>query len=515
MPRIPTYQQQTSASVGVPGGRRANINDFYSGDGGAAGQQIAQAGEQLYDIAQRQEVSDVHAKLAKARGEWTVALQKRASEAQPGDMGFADKFNEDFGNYLAEFESGIHTQAGRDAFKRGSADLSTQFTVKASEFQAASAGQKARQDYGVALDANRNTLLGDPTQFDAVLKSSLDALNDPAGPYARMPAQARSELAAQTRQALALSGVQGVINMQPELALKQLNSGRWDEYLDADKKSALINNAETGVRAKEVEKERLQAQHDRELKKAQQATSDGFVAKLYGDNPTLTTNEVIKSNLPPEQKKQWISDIEQRAKTGPLKTDSALMIQLWDRSHLPAGDPNRLTEDEINTYFGRGLTAENVRVLRAEVQGRRTAEGEIEAELKKAATDAAKTALTGTNPLMGLRDPKGDENYQKFLSMFLPEYQKQRQAGKTSVELLDPNSKEYLPGRMIAQFKRPASVFITDLINENGASDAAADKPATPAKEYKTADEVVADVKSGKLTRAQGADILRKKGWAN
>jgi hypothetical protein len=466
-------------------------------------------------VAQRQEVSDVHAKLAKARADWTVSLQERARTAEPGDMSFADKFNEDFGAYLSEFGNGVKTEAGRRAFKAGAADLSAQFTVKASEFQAASAGQKARQDYGVLVDANRNTLISDPSQFDSILKSTTDALNDPNGPYARMPAQARSELAVSTRQAMALSAVQGTVDLTPELALKQLKTGRWDEYLDADKKNSLINNAEIGIRAREVEAERLAAQKERELRKAQQATGDGFVARLYGDTPDLTPRDVIRSNLTWEQKKQWIGDIEQRAKEQPMKTDSALMVKLWDRIHLPDGDPNKLVnEDDLNGFYGRGLKAEDIRSLRTEMQGRRTEAGQIEGDLKKNVMTIAKSALTRTNDLTGIRDPRGDEQMQRFMSLFLPEYQKQRQAGKSAVELLSPDSKDYM-GKLIEPFKRPLDVITRDLIESNKVGEITPDKPAAPAKEYTSAADVTADFKAGKLTRAQAADILKKKGWAN
>jgi hypothetical protein len=46
----------------------------------AGGQALSKYADAVYEAQERQEVSDVHAKLAKARADWTVALQERANQ---------------------------------------------------------------------------------------------------------------------------------------------------------------------------------------------------------------------------------------------------------------------------------------------------------------------------------------------------------------------------------------------------------------------------------------------------
>jgi hypothetical protein len=65
-----------------------------------------------------------------------------------------------------------------------------------------------------------------------------------------------------------------------------------------------------------------------------------------------------------------------------------------------------------------------------------------------------------------MRDPKGDEQLQRFMSWFLPQYQQQRQSGKTAVQLLNPDSPDYL-GKGLQQFTRPRAQMMKDIVDSN------------------------------------------------
>lgn len=264
MPRIREYTQQTSASsAGVPPTRRAEAADF-GGDMGFAqlGTAVRGVADAVADAETRQEVSTVAARLAQARAENSLALAERA-QADDGDPEFSQKFTGEVAGRLSQIENGLklQTRAGQDAWARGSAQLSAHLLERAGIHQIAAAGAKAKKDYLVTLDANRNTLLNDPAQFESVLQAAGDALNDPNGPYARMPAADRERLTVQTRQALALSAVDGLINrVSPEQAKEQLLSGAWDSYLDADHKSALLKQSDAKIERNDAERKQAIAE---------------------------------------------------------------------------------------------------------------------------------------------------------------------------------------------------------------------------------------------------------------
>ena len=468
MPRIREYTASSSAQVDIPS-RRASVSDFNATPDNA-GTGLMTGAETVARVVSEREVSDVEAKLAKARAEWTVALQERAASADPGDMGFAKKFNQDFVDYLSETRANIQTPAGQRAFDRGSATLGAHFFERANLYQIQAAGIQAKQDYTTALDASRNTLLRDPTQFQSVLKQMGDALDNREGPYARMPAAVRAELAVQTRKELGLSTAQGIIRMDPELGLKKLKDGDFDVYLDADKKFALERQAEVGIRAKEVEKERAERAREKAEETAREATANKVFAQIVKDPTAVKIDDIINSNLKANQKEHYVGLLQRTLKPGEIKTDPAVMVDLWDRIHLPDSDPRKITrEEDVEGFLGRGLTVSDVNALRGEIQGRRTDDGKLESDMRATFLNGAKSQLTGTNQLTGLRDPKGDEQYTRFMAYFLPEYLAQRRAGKSPVALLDPDSPDYL-GKALTRFKRSPQEFMRDMITSNPGS---------------------------------------------
>lgn len=237
----------------------------------------------------------------------------------------------------------------------------------------------------------------------------------------------------------------------------------------------------TLLRSAEVEVERTKRLLDDQKRDAQMKTADTFLVRLQPgvDNP-LTPKDILASNLDPAHKKQFLDMLEKSLEPQPIKTDPTIFTGLFDRINLPDGDPNKISnEADLNRYtIERKLSFEDLGRLRGEIQGRRTQAGDIEATLKKGLVEIAKSELTGTNPLLQLRDPIGDTQLQKFMSQFLPEYERQRQAGKTAIQLLSPESPDYL-GKAIEQFRRPPDVFMRDLLGFNPQLRPAVPQPPT------------------------------------
>lgn len=368
MPRIQEYTQQTDASsAGIPAGRSAQAGDTFA-LGPELGAAVGNVADKLQDAENRQEVADVHTRLAQARAEWTVNLDERARQTAPGDPTFAEKFREDFGKYLATMEGGLQTRAGQDAFRRGAGDLSAHFLEKAGVYQAQSIGAKAKQDYLVSLDAYRNTLLTDPTQFEGVAKSAGEALNDPNGPYARMSAADREALGIQTRKELALSMVQGVTRLSPDLAIRQLTEGRWDSYLDADKKAALLNSAvnahESQLRERNAETERLRKERERLDRDTQDATfKDAMDAAAKG----RLTIGWIQSNRDKIAKADYDNLIKLAAKGGGL-TDGEGNKQVYADLRVKAGRGEDVRADAKQALLKGNINAGQFSAITGEVE---------------------------------------------------------------------------------------------------------------------------------------------------
>lgn len=499
MARIKEYNTEIGATADI-GGRRAHTGDFFQPGNDGSG--LIQAADIMADVVQRQEVSEVRARMAEVDAELTVDLKTRADAGELGDATFAETFNADAADRIAKIGDNVRTPAGRAAYQERAAATSAHFVKASGLYQADSMGKKAVLDYSRALDANRNILVRDPSRFDDVMQANDMAIGDRNGPYANLPAAARAKLAEDSREQLALSAVQGEIAQNPDVALARLNKGAWDSHLDADKTVTLKRSAESAIHARLVESDRLERAAAKARADAERKTEDSYFARFVKDPTSLSAVEIANSNLNPDDKWKWYGRISTGDK--PMKTDAGVFKDLFERIHLPPDDPRAITDEkQLDPHFGNGVAPDSLNFLRTEISGRRTPEGMIESEMKKRMFDTAKSALSGSNSLLGIRDPKGDEQLQRYMAYFLPEYDKQRKAGKSAVELLDPGSPEYL-GKAIQQYKRPWDDVLRDSFPA----------PDGSRKDYKSAAEVTADYQAGKISKGKAGEILRQKGWA-
>jgi hypothetical protein len=263
-----------------------------------------------------------------------------------------------------------------------------------------------------------------------------------------------------------------IARADPDAAEKTLAAGTFDQYLDADKKFTLDTFIQRQKLAREMEARRQEAARLKAEQQAREATETRFIKQLVADPTKLSAFDIANSNLKPSEMLPWVRPggiLEQAIKEDASrdeKTYGAGFLDLFNRLHLADGDPNKITDPDVfNDHVGKDLTVAGLAQLRQELTGKRTLDGQIEAELKKSLVETARRTLTGS--VFGLRDPNGDTQVQRFMAAFLPEYDRQRAAGKTPVQLLDPDSPDYL-GKSIKQLKRRPEVFMKDLIDENG-----------------------------------------------
>lgn len=144
-------------------------------------------------------------------------------------------------------------------------------------------------------------------------------------------------------------------------------------------------------------------------------------------------------------------------------------VHAFQMVHAPEGTEGRITD--VNQLYPRlgpsgDLTMAGVEKLRGEIQLRKTPEGEAESAMKKSMFDFAKAQLTAADPILRIKDSHGEEQLLKFQAYFWPAYEKGRAAGKTPIQLLNPDSPDYL-GKGLEQFKRSHAQLMADLTADN------------------------------------------------
>jgi hypothetical protein len=374
-----------------------NADDFGAGVGRATegiGQAVGNLADVLAKRNEQSEVSDLKAKFASAHADFTNAIKEQLRTADPSDKNFVDNFMQTYDAHIEALGEGVSTAEGRRKYAELSAEYRGHFLNYAVEGQAELAGEKSKQDYTGAITQWSSALRNDPSSLDFVTQQHDSYLQDLVKNGGLSEKQALA-LKIPGDSELTKNAVRGWIDLNPELAKKQLNEGKWDKSIDGDVKNQLLGQADQAIRARETEVERQRREQERILQEKQKSTQNDFLQKM-ADNQ-LSTKDILNSNLDPfgsGSKEQFIQLLKTHQNER-IRTDPGTMMMIWDRIHLPDDDPKKIRdENDLNPYFGRGLTLENIQALRGEIDGTRSEQGKIEAELKKGVIDVAKGTLT-------------------------------------------------------------------------------------------------------------------------
>lgn len=215
-----------------------------------------------------------------------------------------------------------------------------------------------------------------------------------------------------------------------------------------------------------------------------QATSTAYKNVLLNEAGQLAVKPEFTSMdlVPPDMMSALLSDspqtitfLEARAEhnlhkqsgnvTKDMREYGNGFYDLFKAIHTDADDPSKINSmDQIQKHVGKDgdITIAGYDRLVKELQGKNTPEGESEGIMKKQFLANAKQQISGKDEALGIRDPKGEELYLKFLAQTLPAYEAGRSKGLPAASLLDPNSKDYI-GNNITTFKRPMAQMMADM----------------------------------------------------
>ncbi len=274
MPRIRPYRSQAPAPSPRPVGMPPDI-----GGGGRAiariGQGISAIGQAL-DLRQEQsETSKLAVEAATADAEITNKWREWQADADPSDTKLAERFiAEEVDPRLEKIGADIGTRGARATFERLTANLKGKYLVTTSADQANLAAAAAVQQFDAAANTLSSNSFDDPSGFDANLRS-LDIIIDAL----QIPTEKKLELVSDRAKQMAQSTVLGIIRNNPDQALSELYSDRFDQYLTGEDKNSLRNSALEQKRRMDDDALRLRAlESDNALKNVYDLVSKGSVS---------------------------------------------------------------------------------------------------------------------------------------------------------------------------------------------------------------------------------------------
>ena len=244
MTMIPTVQDSVEPRGEIQIMRRGQANESdFGAQIGHAGQAFAgalgQAGDALNEYAQQQDVTNVYKNMAQARADWTQNLQDRAAQAQPGDDTFAPTIMKDMGDYFDKGAASATTSKGQALWAQMSANMASEFGMKAIGVQAELTGQAAVQDNAWMVKSAGTAVQKDPTQLAPALDQVKSAIYDTDGMYSKIPGPQRDKLWEHAQAALVDYAATGGTIAHPDRALTEQVKAEFRPFEDVINKGAI------------------------------------------------------------------------------------------------------------------------------------------------------------------------------------------------------------------------------------------------------------------------------------
>ncbi len=359
MPNIRVYDQQVDAPHANMSGMRnaAAEGEAAGGFGMGVAEGLGVMGQKISQAQEQNETSKLSANLATTQANLTNKWNDTIKNADPNDPEVAKNFLEnEVAPALDKAGEGLGTAGARNMYAQARAQVQSHFMIKAHSDQAELAGVAAVQNYVTAKNQLTSSTLSDPTSFEANMSLGnlvIDGMKD-------IPVDKRLELKTGLAKEQANAKIIGIANNNPAEAEKELNSGKYDKYMDSADKTTLANHIRSLADAQKAADNAARVEQTRQNKEAVNVLGNQITASTIRDDgslaipPDFFKQTVQMSQMPDADVGQTRAMIDYgRAVTAdqergrPAITDPVTYDDLTNRMFLPAEDPNHLTLADV------------------------------------------------------------------------------------------------------------------------------------------------------------------------
>lgn len=319
MPRIPFIESEVSAG-GVPDLAMRRPNAAFA----ELGQSAAQAESLLTQIAEQEAAIDGAAALA----DFKVARAKRQIELRTTTKTpetLTATALADFDEQAEKLVSAYDNPRLQVFLGERLREARTQEAIESNQWAAGALVQRRELKANEALNKFANIVNSAPSKFEEAL-ADVDAMIDASD----LPLPSADALRTKARGALSRSAVYGQVETNPAGILKELQGGKWDDYLDNDAKISAVNAAQAEIKRRASEARANEAQARAELAQdaIDLAQSDLLSRRMTGKGVDQEQMKVIRAGF---TDKQW-----ERYQSSAAKADTIFKVTGDMRSMTPA-----------------------------------------------------------------------------------------------------------------------------------------------------------------------------------
>lgn len=363
-------------------------------------------------------------------------IRKRKKEAIGDDPDVLNLFEQNFDNYVRQYAGALRDES----FKRELNDI--------------------RSD--ILFDGKQRTLTelansNNPQSFITGLKNYSVYLQNQVALGTILDSEAKTLFENVTKEGAFLR-VKEDIRVDPEIALAQLQSDKWNQYypgLDAQNRYQLINEAESEKaalkRAWEADQKQKEAAQKKVAEIQEELLKDDFLRRIETGQPTSAL-DILDSALPVKDKEHYIKMLEDKAKS--IASDKE---DLWKKSdpeyfsrQLMDAMDGKLDPKNITPIKGK-LSISDAKLLKEEAKKAISATGDTEAqqyqEMKRIAINDGRRQILSGSELLGYTT-ESVNRANRFQQNLLKALDREKDVDKR-ISMLTMGSPDYIVDKLI------------------------------------------------------------------
>jgi len=452
--------------------RAEGLRDFANRTGQQIGGAIRDAGDAAVQYQTHREIGQGVGTFALMQDDVTNKWNDVAKNADPNDPSVRQKFIEETLNpTLQKWGETFQTEGGQKFAQTQTRDLLNHMYEKTAGDMGSLAAQAVSNNVRTVGNTKSNTAINDPSSVPHLLDSvdtSIGALVD-SSPNLKGAAagRAKTELSEKLKESIVKSGAFGAISKSsdPETTAEDW-ARRYPQYINGEEARTLGKAAKAQAKNNDLTDKQAAAfkrQQDDDAVKA-------GAGKAMSDNVSVDA-ATGRVTMKPGYFKDAL-DLVRRNPDAPNAASTAQALINWGQHQQSARRETVASDPAIKTdLYTRMFSADNpttdVDIFKAETQDKLDRyDAQNLLNLRKAVEDKPLTGpvwrdtIESVKGILGI-DPNGHEAFGKFVSAFIPEYQRMARAGTlppNALDLRDPNS---MISQVMAPYRRePQQMFI-------------------------------------------------------
>lgn len=449
MPKIHPYEPNTvpdlttSSKVATAGDTGEGLQQLGSG--------IAKLGAGIEEHTTRQEAGQNDLSISVLETDKVKELKNLQQPLNDEQIG---QFMSDYDDKVSKLSENTSTGASQEYLDKKNAATRESIFKALLTRNATLTGEQTTANYH-AMTQTKSYMANSVPDMQTFQKVSQD-MRDYAN-IQNVPKATADELYQKSMKEVSFSNFEGNLRLKgADYAKGLIDAGAYKDFIDGTDRDRMVKMADSYEKAKSADYKK--AINDQNLAERQMQKKVGLEFVDLAASKQLSTDRILTTpGVSWEFKKRWMDTVSRGENINfKLPDQQAIQkAQVYDKLHgLPDDHPGAITEPEQLMNDAAGLNDSDVGELNQSLKEKNDPSKQTEVRLKNTAIQKAKSVLI--DPKLNGMDAVGSKRYNEFIGDLNKTYDQEVKAGKSSIDLMTPGTKDYIVDKLIrAHAKTP------------------------------------------------------------